>query len=101
MPDKKIFIDGRMPQVAYKNHTILEEYFEFFDKDTLIDKLNEYDIKLVLINNNKNDSEATWFEKKILKLDYKEKNNDLYNYLQADKTWKKVFYNDASIIYIR
>jgi hypothetical protein len=101
MPDKKIFIDGRMPQVAYKNHTILEEYFEFFDKDTLIDKLNEYDIKLVLINNNKNDSEATWFEKKILKLDYKEKNNDLYNYLQADKTWKKVFYNDTSIIYIR
>lgn len=101
LPETKIFIDGRMPQVSYKNHTILEEYFEFFKENKIEEKLNEYNIELVLITNNKLETDTTWFERKMLKLNNKEKNNYLYDYLESDKSWKKAFSNDVSIIYIR
>ncbi|MFP4514926.1 MAG: hypothetical protein ACLFNO_02900 [Parcubacteria group bacterium] len=99
--DKEIFIDGRMPQLEYKNHTILEEYFEFFKEGEAETKLNEYNIEAVLMPNNQKEAGATWFEKKVLKLNYKERSNHLYNYLESNKNWEKVFISDTSIIYIR
>jgi len=101
LADKQIFIDGRMPQLKYKNHTILEEYFEFFEEDKVKKKLNKYNIEAVLIANTKKEKGATWFEEKVLKLNYKERSNHLYDYLESEKSWKKVFSNDVSIIYIR
>ncbi|MCF7794856.1 hypothetical protein K9M50_00640 [Patescibacteria group bacterium] len=101
IPETQIFIDGRMPQLVYKNHTILEEYFEFFEEDKVEEKLEEYNIEAVLIKNNKKEGSATWFERKVLKLNYKERNNYLYNYLESNKNWKKVFSNYVSIIYVR
>jgi hypothetical protein len=101
LPDRQIFIDGRMPQLEYKDHTILEEYFKFFEEDKVEEKLDEYNIEAVLLVNNKKEAGATWFEKKVLKLDYKERNNHLYNYLESKENWKKVFSSDVSIIYIR
>jgi hypothetical protein len=101
LPEKQIFIDGRMPQLEYKNHTILEEYFEFFKEDNARDKLNEYNIELVLMPNYQKEKGATWFEKKVLKLNYKERTNHLYDYLESDNNWEQVFSSDVSIIYIR
>jgi hypothetical protein len=101
LPEKEIFIDGRMPQLEYKNHTVLEEYFEFFKEDNAKTKLDEYNIQAVLIPSSQKETETTWFEKKVLKLDYKDRNNHLYNYLESSKDWEKVFSNDVSIIYIR
>jgi hypothetical protein len=99
IPEKQIFIDGRMPQLAYKDQTILEEYFDFFEEDKGENQLNEYNIELVLLPNINNEGKASWFEKKVLKLNYKEKNNYLYNYLESSENWEKVFVNDLSIIY--
>ncbi|HKK54125.1 MAG TPA: hypothetical protein VJ926_01235 [Patescibacteria group bacterium] len=100
-PKTQIFIDGRMPQLEYKKHTFLEEYFEFFEEGKVEKKLNEYNIELVLIENNKNEEDNSWFEKKVLKLNHKEKNNYLHDYLESNKSWKKAFSNGVSIIYIR
>jgi hypothetical protein len=101
MPEKQIFIDGRMPQLEYKNQTILEEYFDFFKEDRAEHKLNEYNIEVVLLPNNNGETTASWFERKILKLNCKERNNYLYDYLESNKNWEKVFVSDVSIIYIR
>lgn len=104
-PEKKLFIDGRLPMVPLAGHTLLEEYLEFFNKDELQGKLSQYNIEAVLMSNEKNKKiKLNWFEKYFLLLNEEKLNNKsnvLFDYLDADKNWKLVYNDHASIIYVK
>jgi len=49
-PERKLFIDGRLPQISFAEITFLEEYYKFFDKkEDIKKKLVQYNIGLVLL----------------------------------------------------
>ena len=101
-PEKKLFIDGRLPQYNYAGHTLLEEYCEFFNKEKTESKLNQYQIKLVLLKINQR-IKFNWFEKYILKFDEEKFNspkNHLKNYLDKTKKWQLVYHDKISRVYL-
>ncbi len=100
-PEKKLFIDGRLPQYNYAGHTLLEEYCEFFNEGKTANKLNQYQIKLVLLKINKK-IKFNWFEKYVLKLDeekFNNKKNYLKEYLDKTNKWKLIYTDKISRIY--
>ena len=102
-PEKKLFIDGRLPQYKFAGHTLLEEYFDFFDEEKVELKLNEYDIKLVLLKLDKK-IKINWFEKYVLGLNEKKVNdqkNYLKDYLDNAPEWKLVYNDSISNIYVK
>ncbi len=101
LPQKKLFIDGRMPQVEYKEHTILEDYFSFFNKDKIENKIKEHDIKLFLLSNNLEPKKRSWLEEKIVNLENTDNKNYLYSYLKNSNNWDLIFNNDVSVIYLK
>jgi hypothetical protein len=101
-PEKKLFIDGRLPQYSFAGHTIMEEYHEFLKEEKIEEKLDKYDIRIVLISNNNHKERYDWFEESLVKnKDREEKENYLRNYLDNSKEWDKVFYNNTSVVYVR
>lgn len=102
-PDIKLFIDGRLPQYPYKDKTILEEYYSFFEKNEISNKLNEYDINMVIFNI-KTDIKLDWVEKNILKIDENKINtskNNLLEYLKNSTDWKTLYEDLNTIVYIK
>lgn len=103
-PNRKIFIDGRLPQVFYKGHSFLEEYLAFFQSAEEIEqKLKEYDIRLVLIKSKDQSTEAKKWEKFLFDVTDNELNppNNLRNYLNNSAGWKIAYYDDSAIVYLR
>jgi len=102
-PEKQLFIDGRLPIAEFAGHTLFEEYHEFFKEEKVESKLNQYDIKLILLKIDK-PHKLNWFEKYILQLN-EEKINDqknyLKNYLEDSKNWQKVYGDEISKIYVK
>lgn len=100
-PEKKLFIDGRMPQQRYASHTILEEYNKFFEEKKAEEKLNEHNIELTLIPAIK-PLKFSWFEKYILGLN-EEKINNKKNYLEEflnnDNHWELIYHDNISKVY--
>ncbi len=101
-PEKKLFIDGRLPQKRLKNHSYIEEYSSFYNlkEESLIEKIEEYDIKLFLLGKNK-DIKLNYLDKTIFQLkesDF-ENNNKLTDFLKNNNNWKKVYEDEISIIY--
>ena len=101
-PTKQLFIDGRMPQAAYRGRTILEEYVDFRKKDTdLSFLLDQYQIRLVLISNQRPPLQIKEWEKLVLGVseqggwspDY------LREYLDTSPDWQVVFKDKLSTIY--
>ena len=106
LPERKLFIDGRLPQYAFADHTFLEEYFEFFDKEKVKKKLNEYDIQLVLLDIKEKKYKLNWFEKYFLsfneeKINQNVNENYLRDYLNNSSEWKKIYSDNISIVYIK
>jgi len=106
LPNKKLFIDGRLPQYEFAGHTFLEEYCEFFDKEKIEKKLNEYDIKLVLLNIKEKRYKLNQFEKYFLGLDEGKINksaneNHLKDYLNNSSEWKKIYTDKISAVYVK
>ena len=100
-PDHKIFIDGRLPMLQVNGHSLLEEYYEFFDKEKISDKLNKYNINLVLDRKYKT-IKFNWFEKIFLDLKDKDKElNPLEKYLSEKSDWELIFENDISFVYYK
>jgi hypothetical protein len=102
-PGKKLFIDGRLPQYKYNEHTLLEEYLDFFDEEKVEKKLNEHGIEVVLLLLNQ-DVKFNWFEKTILKLNEEEFNNQkiaLQEYLKNSPEWKLVYSDKLSNIFLK
>ncbi len=100
-PNSKIFIDGRLPMLQVNGHSLLEEYYEFFDKEKISDKLNKYNINLVLDRKYKT-IKFNWFEKTFLGLkDKGDELNPMQEYLSEKNDWELIFENDASFVYYK
>lgn len=100
-PTQKLFIDGRLPQYDYKNHTILEEYNEFFIDGKVADKLNEQQINLVLFKSKEAPFKPDPIEQMIFNVKPKEQKNPLLEYLTSSADWEKVYSDQLSVIYVR
>lgn len=102
-PTIKPFIDGRLPQVAYKNRTFLEEYLDFFDRTSNYRaKLEEYNVKLVLIKPNEKQPNPKNWEKILFGLKNNPDNtNYLKAYLDASRDWQVIFQDKASVLYLK
>lgn len=103
-PERLLFIDGRLPQVAFGGHTFLEEYLDFFNKKTdIAKKLNDYQIGLVLISARDEATPAKKWERIFFSL----RNQDLvsHNYLRAylsgSRDWRIIYQDQTAVIYER
>jgi hypothetical protein len=102
-PEKKLFIDGRLPQYSFNGHTLLQEYFVFFDEGKTEEKLDEYNIELVLFDRERT-FKVNWFERIFLGIkqeDIDNYTNPLEEYLKDSDNWKLVFSDQNSLIYVR
>jgi len=104
LPSRRLFIDGRLPQVEYRGHSYLEEYFELFKKDGNISKkLADYNIGLVLIPVKDEEIRAKRWEQILFGLS--DKNlagpNYLRDYLSGSDNWQPIYYDRTAIIYKR
>ena len=103
-PEKKLFIDGRLPQTNYAGHTFLEEYYEFFKKDTDHEaKLKQYNIGLVLIKTKDDKIVFKNWEKFIFKINENDFifTNYLREYLETSADWQKVYSDSLASVYLR
>lgn len=103
-PERKIFVDGRLPQYEFAGHTVLEEYFDFFEKDKAEEKLEEHDIGLVLLPVKQKPLQVDWLERYFLGIDPQEvenKDDHLREYIKEDKDWKQIYKDQVSLIYLK
>ncbi|MFA6994815.1 MAG: hypothetical protein WC249_00150 [Patescibacteria group bacterium] len=101
-PEKKLFIDGRLPQVPFAGQTFLEEYYDFYKKDhDIAKKLNQYQIKLVLIPAEDRDLKIKKWEKIFFGIKDGElvAHNDLRDYLSSSSDWQPVYRDAIAVIY--
>lgn len=100
-PEKKLFIDGRLPQKTLKNHSYIEEYYLFTssEKEIIKNKIQEYDIKLFLLSKQKK-IKIKFLDKLIFRLKESDfKNSALLIFLENNPDWIKSYEDDISIIY--
>lgn len=98
-PEQKIFIDGRLPQYKFANHTLLEEYLEFFKENKAEEMLNKYQIDRILYKK-PIEPPINKFEKVILAVTDQEKDQYFFqNYLKNSADWKKVYEDEICMIY--
>jgi len=102
-PERQLFIDGRLPQIALTGQTTyLEEYYKFFQAGgDIAGKLRQYDIKLVLLPAQDKDLTARPWEKFLFMItneDLKAR-NPLRDYLKSAPGWRVIFEDKASVIY--
>ena len=103
-PEKQLFIDGRMPQVVYKDHSILEEYLEFRKSEEDAERmLNEYKINLVLIKKNQTVLSLKPWLKILMSINETDLAGSDYlkDYLLSAQHWRPVFQDNLSIIFMR
>jgi len=103
-PEKKLCIDGRLPQEKYAGHTFLEEYSDFLKPETNIaKKLEQYNIKLVLIRSTDYKLVVKNWEKILFMI----RDNDLSQpnylrrYLDNSKNWQRIYTDAEASIYIK
>jgi len=102
-PEKKLFIDGRLPQYKYNKHALLQEYYDFFDEETLENKLDRYNIKLVFLKINQ-PIKLNWIDKYVMGLDEEKINdqkNNLKEYLQKNLSWDMIYEDKITQIYFK
>ncbi|PKL72192.1 hypothetical protein CVV26_02680 [Candidatus Kuenenbacteria bacterium HGW-Kuenenbacteria-1] len=106
LPERKLFIDGRLPQYKFAKHTFLEEYYDFFNKEKTKNKLDKYNIQLVLLDIKEKKYHLNWFEKYFLDFNEEEINknankNQVKDYLNNSNEWEKVYNDEISNIYVK
>lgn len=103
-PEKKLFIDGRLPQVEFAGHTLLEEYHEFMKEDAnFAGKLKEYDIGTVLLPLKDPEINVKNWEKIIFRINENDFTGRNYfrKYLEESPQWREVYKDETSIIYFK
>lgn len=101
-PEKKLFIDGRLPQVEYKGHSFVEEYLDFFQPSTNIKKkLADYDINLILLKTKDDELIVKKWEKFLFWIDENDFRGENYLrlYLQASDEWSPIYQDELATIY--
>lgn len=102
LPERRLFIDGRLPQVEYQGQTFLEEYFDFFKKGAAVsEKLADYDIGLVLMPVKDEETKAKRWEQIFFGLGNQNLSghNYLRDYLSGSPDWRPAYYDRTAIIY--
>ena len=102
LPEKKIFIDGRLPQVNFAGQSFVEEYSDFFKSETNHEeKLASYDIRLVLMEAKDVDLVARKWEKIFfhIKDEDLKAHNSLRDYLENSSSWKIIYEDSTAKIY--
>ena len=82
----------------------MEEYYEFYNKDKIEDKINEYNIKLILLNSREDPYKLNWIDKYFLLFNQEKINkteNNLKNYLDGSSGWKVLYRDDVATVYSR
>lgn len=103
-PKGKIFIDGRLPQVIYKDKTFLEEYLSAFKRETNLDKyLTDHEVDMVLLKTKDAKIVVKGWEKFIfnIKEEELESRNYLREYLDGSFLWVVVHQDSVATIYYR
>lgn len=100
LPDKKLFIDGRLPMYDFNGHSLMEEYYEFYEEGEAEKKLDQYQINLVLLQKQK-ETKFNWFEKYLLGWKEEKGVDNLLEYLKQSKRWKQVYEDDESFLFLR
>src|SRR3989339_638519 len=101
MPEMKLFIDGRLPQFSFNEHTFLEEYHEFFEEDKTSFKLEQYGIDLALIKE-RQPIKLNWIEKHFFLLNEEDINSKvdyLKKYLDESSLWTIIYSDNFSHLY--
>lgn len=104
LPQNKLFLDGRLPQVYFAGHTIMEEYHEFFAENKAQEKLNQYNVELVLIKTNQGYTKLNWLEKYFFDMSEEEINKDrryINKFLENSQDWNNIYSDPVSQIYIK
>ncbi|MFA5131666.1 MAG: hypothetical protein WC467_04635 [Patescibacteria group bacterium] len=104
IPERKLFIDGRLPQADFSGKTLIEEYLSFYEpKADLSAKLNQYDIKLVLIKTHDDRLKFKKWEQIIFRLkeNQNETPNYLRTYLESSPEWQKIYRDPFASIYLK
>lgn len=102
-PEKKLFIDGRLPQYKYRGHTLLQEYYDFFDEEILERNLKLHKTKLVHLKIQK-PIKLNWVDKYIMGLDEEKINNqknNLKDYLKNSSEWNLIYNDKISLVYVK
>lgn len=104
LPERKLFIDGRLPQIEFAGWTFIQEYFDFFGMNNKPqDKLNQYNIKLVLIAAEDRPIRIKNWEKIFFRIKDQEiiPNNRLRKYLDSASDWQVIYQDETAKIYFR
>ncbi len=104
LPERKTFIDGRLPMLPFAGHTFLEEYNEFFAEGETADKLKQYGIGLILVPSKKYYYKLSRFEKYFLLFNEEKVNkyDDYFqNYLKQAGNWQPIYRDNTSVIYVK
>jgi hypothetical protein len=105
-PERKLFLDGRLPQYPMSGNTALREYDDFFDKDKVSGQLRKYDIGIALLKSAKYYPPIRGWEKKFFSLNEKDVNNaidisySLQEYLSGSDDWRKVYDDGTAEIFV-
>ena len=104
-PGRELFIDGRLPQVEYKGHSLLEEFYAVFEPGQAQEKLEEHDIEVVLLSAKKEEILPTWWEKRFFGI--KESRAEdipvtaLEDYLGSSPDWFLVYQDEVSKVFVK
>jgi len=105
-PERKIFIDGRLPQYQINGHSMIAEYHEFSEEGKTKEALEKYDIGIVFIGHPKPLPKINSWEKDLLGFKdvepaKEEKNYSFDKYLDESGEWKIVYNDSLCEIYVK
>jgi hypothetical protein len=101
-PERKIFIDGRLPQVIYNEKTFLEEYLLAFAEETdRVEYFAKHQVDLVFLRTKDEALNIKNWEKIIFRLKPEDliRVNRLRNYLETSPLWQIIYQDQVATIY--
>ncbi|MDD5527406.1 MAG: hypothetical protein PHO56_00295 [Patescibacteria group bacterium] len=106
-PEKRLFIDGRLPQYQFNGHSLLEEYNDFYDITKISARLKQHKIGLVLARVKIEPVKIHWWEKAFLGINEEnllkaqQENLALADYLAISPEWQEVYNDNLAEIFIK
>lgn len=103
-PERKIFIDGRLPQVPFAGQSFIGEYCRFLrsDKDCIM-LLEQYGISVVMIRSQLPKLVIHPWEKLVFNLREKDFDQDyhLRSCLESAPVWERAYDDGVAVIYLK
>lgn len=102
--EKKIFIDGRLPQTNFAGQTFIEEYKDFFAPNVSREqKLETYNIQLVLLKTTDKKIKIHNWEKLFFNLKEPQKSSRNYfrEHLERSVEWILIYQDPVASIYVK